>query len=286
MTALLTGSNFSQMKGGEYYPVTDSYPVAAAVKILKGGMVGLFAGLAKSGVPVAAGSPEIIIIGRAEGTGSNGTSAITTVESDVDNTAGAAGDKWVRVTRGVFLMKNSAGVEALTITDTGKPCYLVDDITVSKNSNNSKRPRAGIVFAVVTAAESGTAAGVYVQIGAPTFERITTTRLAGADLTLHQFGIVKLAASKVVKAAATTDALYGVLQNAPNTNDVAEIVMLGPSFVKAGAANVTTSVDIGSDANGLAIDLVSTKRLLGQSEEGILAGALGMAYIRPGGSIA
>lgn len=286
MAETTTATNFTQQEGGVFYPNTDSFPVAAAAKIIKGTMVGLIAGYAKStGLIPAAGGPEIQIVGRAEGTGSSGTGPLPTKESDVDNTTGAAGDKFVRVTRGIFLLKNSAGVEALTVADVMKPCYLVDHQTVSRNSNNGKRPVAGIVFGVPGAVEAGGASGVYVQIGKPNFNRISINLIAGADLTLFQYGFVKMSAGKVIKVAADTDPIFGVLQNAPNNNEVAEIVTYGPSFIKAGAANITTSVNIGSDANGLGKDLAANKRLGAYSQEAILAGAVGMVYVMPGGSV-
>lgn len=243
-------TSFTQQLGNALFINERSLPMAA-VKIYQGGMVALFAGYAQEAAPVTAGSPEVVVVGKCAGIGSKGTGPITSNETNPDNTAGAPGDKFVRVICGIFLLKNSAGVEAITQADANKRCYMVDGQTVSRNSNLGKRPVMGTVIGV-TAAEAG-AAGVYVQVGVLETQRIVVQVLANADLTLFQYGIVKITAGKAAKAAAATDALWGVLQNAPNINEVAEVCLYGPSLLKAGAG-FTVALDITSDAAGLGID--------------------------------
>lgn len=284
MTAQATSTNFTAQLGDAVFPNEDSYPVAAAVKVIKGGMVCLVAGYADNANPAAAGNPEMRIVGRAEGTGSSGTGPLpTAAESDVDNTAGAAGAKFVRVTRGIFLLKNSAGVEALDVSDVGKPCYLVDNITVSRNSASGHRPIAGIVFGVPGATEAG-AAGVYVQIGPRHWDRQILRVVANADLTLFQYGIVKLTAGKAAKSSAATDALFGILQNAPNINEIAEVLIFGPSFLKAGAG-FTSSLDLTTDANGLGIDAIKSVKPAANVGADLVAIATADATVNGGGYV-
>lgn len=244
-------TSFTQQLGNALFINERSLPMAA-VKIYQGGMVALFAGYAQEAAPVTAGSPEVVVVGKCAGIGSKGTGPITSNETNPDNTAGAPGDKFVRVICGIFLLKNSAGVEAITQADANKRCYMVDGQTVSRNSNLGKRPVMGVVIGVTTASEAG-AAGVYVQVGVLETQRIVVQVLANADLTLFQYGIVKITAGKAAKATGATDGLWGILQNAPNINEVAEVCLYGPSLLKAGAG-FTVALDITSDGAGLGIN--------------------------------
>ena len=63
----------------------------------------------------------------------------------VDNSAGAAGDKRVKVRKGTFRFANSASTDQITIADIGKACWIVDDQTVARTSATNTRSRAGIV---------------------------------------------------------------------------------------------------------------------------------------------
>ena len=64
-----------------------------------------------------------------------------------DNRTGEAGDIWVKVRRGAFVMENSAtpGSQAKA-TDILKTCYLEDAVTISMTSTGSSP--AGTVLAV------------------------------------------------------------------------------------------------------------------------------------------
>jgi len=106
-------------------------PLPAAGKVYQGGMVQITAaGYAASASATAAN----VTIGRAEET--------------VDNTAGANGEKRVKVRRGVFRFANSAAGDLIARTEIGKTVYVVDDQTVAKTSNTGARPAAGICFDV------------------------------------------------------------------------------------------------------------------------------------------
>lgn len=49
---------------------------------------------------------------------------------------------------GEWLFKNSAGVDAITVADIGRYCFVIDDETVARTSASGVRPRAGVVMAV------------------------------------------------------------------------------------------------------------------------------------------
>jgi hypothetical protein len=67
----------------------------------------------------------------------------------VDNAAGAAGDLRGDVEGGVWgPFANSASGDLITLTEVGKDCYIVDDVTVAKTSGSSTRSIAGKVFDV------------------------------------------------------------------------------------------------------------------------------------------
>ncbi len=66
----------------------------------------------------------------------------------VDNSAGAAGDKSIRVRKGTYRFGNSASTDAITDADIGNDCYIVDDQTVAKTDGTSTRSVAGKVHDV------------------------------------------------------------------------------------------------------------------------------------------
>lgn len=75
---------------------------------------------------------------------------------------------------------------------------------------------------------------------------------AGGDLRLLQFYFVKLNTSgEAVAITNDGDIILGVLQNAPNTGETAEIMLRGMTKIKTVAAGVAVSALVGTDANGL-----------------------------------
>jgi hypothetical protein len=123
MTALTSERNTTQLRGD-----TRVQPVAAAVKVWKGGIV---MRNAAGYVTKGATATGCIGIGRSEAT--------------VDNSAGAAGAASVEYRTGIFDFANSAAADAITQADIGKLCYIVDDQTVAKTNGSSTRSPAGIV---------------------------------------------------------------------------------------------------------------------------------------------
>lgn len=163
MTALSAERSTKRLAGNTAFSV----PVGVDV-VYRGGMVGRNS----SGYAVAASSDvSQRVIGVAMET--------------VDNSAGSAGDKSVRVERGCFWFGNSASGDAITIADVGEPCFVVDDQTVARTAGDAgTRQIAGRVVAV------DSALGVCVEIDGksdvsglytPSFTAGTNTT-AGASL--------------------------------------------------------------------------------------------------------
>lgn len=141
MTALSTERD-TKRYGALADPENLELPVAAATKIWQGSIV---CDNGSGYMTKGAVSTALIAVGRAEET--------------VDNLDGAAGDKRIKIKRGVFKLANSEGGEAITIAHRFGVCYLVDDQTVSNTSNGATRSIAGLVIDV----ESD---GVWVMVGA------------------------------------------------------------------------------------------------------------------------
>lgn len=79
------------------------------------------------------------------GSASTTLKALGVAQEQVDNAAGAAGAKSIRIRKGTFRFANSASTDAITTADIGNDCYVVDDQTVAKTSGSSTRSVAGKV---------------------------------------------------------------------------------------------------------------------------------------------
>lgn len=74
-------------------------------------------------------------------------------------TGGAtAGERQVRVRRGIFQFKNSTAGDAITIAHRGLDCFVIDDEQVALTNGSTTRSRAGVIHDV-------DANGVWVRIG-------------------------------------------------------------------------------------------------------------------------
>ncbi|MBY0429675.1 MAG: hypothetical protein K2Q10_00635 [Rhodospirillales bacterium] len=98
-------------------------------------------------IKVFAGS---IVMRNAAGNGTKGATATGSVGvgvavEQVDNSAGAAGDKTVQVRTGIFKFANSASGDLITKADINKPAYIVDDQTVAKTNGTNTRSIAGMI---------------------------------------------------------------------------------------------------------------------------------------------
>lgn len=116
-------------------------PVAADVKCFAGGLA---ARDADGNVTPGAVATTLLGVGR--------------FAEFVDNTDGAAGNKSVRIEKGVFRFGNSGAGDAITTADIGADCYIVDDQTVAKTNGTNTRSVAGKIFDV-------DANGVWVKFG-------------------------------------------------------------------------------------------------------------------------
>ena len=116
----------------------QSYPVKAAVACIQSGLAILAAGYARPGR-----------LGQGADTPAKAADAATyqAVGVFVESVTGgvADGDQVVKVQAGVWNFNNSAGADAVTIADIGKPCFVVDDETVARTSASQIRAVAGVV---------------------------------------------------------------------------------------------------------------------------------------------
>lgn len=76
----------------------------------------------------------------------------------VDNSAGAAGDKTAESRPGCYAFKNSASTDQITRAEIGDDCYIVDDQTVAKTNGSSTRSVAGKIVDLDSD-------GVWVRVG-------------------------------------------------------------------------------------------------------------------------
>lgn len=143
--------------------------------------------------------------------------------------AGAAGAKTIRVERGCFGFVSTSGDDAITIADIGSVCYVLDDQTVSRSSQNGTLPYAGRVARIENSL-------VFVEVGFnidPQARDILVE--AGGNLSSSQFLMVKLDSNgDAVIASAAGEDVCGVLQNAPASGAIAIVRVFGESRVIAG----------------------------------------------------
>lgn len=171
-----------------------SLNVAAAKKIYAGSIV---ARDASGNATPGAVATTLLGMGRAE--------------EYVDNSAGAAGDKIVRVRKGVFRYANSAAADEITTADIGKECYIVDDQTVAKTDGTSTRSIAGRIYDVDTA-------GVWVEFAV--VPRPATVGSGDMDATLIKYATVTLTNANIKALRATPITLVA----AQGANKVVELV--------------------------------------------------------------
>ena len=108
-----------------------SFPIAANTKVLKGTLAHLnSAGFVESAATATGKSLPFL------------------VTESVDNTGGPAGAAQVPLRRGCFRFANSAAADAITNSDYGSTCYVVDNQTVAKTNGAATRSAAGIVRGV------------------------------------------------------------------------------------------------------------------------------------------
>lgn len=84
---------------------------------------------------------------------------------------------------------------------------------------------------------------------------VKVTLVAAADLSALQYTFVKLNSSgQVAAVSGATDIPIGVLQNAPTAGQEAEVLVVGGTKIKAGAA-IGEGVQVGTSSAGKAVAL-------------------------------
>lgn len=90
----------------------------------------------------------------------------------------------------------------------------------------------------------------------------TESFLAGADLSTHQYHIVKLAAGPVVTVSGAGERSIGVLLNAPESGQVAKVMAAGGRcLVEAcgGSVAIAAGDPLKADADGMAVKAATDK---------------------------
>lgn len=89
------------------------------------------------------------------------------------------------------------------------------------------------------------------------------TRPAGEDMSSKQFHLVKLNGANVDLCDAITDIPIGVVQNAPASGEMAEVVVIGATKVEVGA-DLAAGAAFGCAADAQAVAAVTTMYVVGQ----------------------
>lgn len=147
----------------------------------------------------------------------------------------ADGDETVDIQAGTYPFNNSAGADALSDADIGRPCYVVDDDTVAKTSALDTRCLAGVVRCVDED-------GVWVEVG-------TGAEAAGRRVVVLPFSIGE------------TDLLAGTSAElvSPVAGNITAMSVIVQKAVTTGGA-VTASVDATAvDGLSVAIADAATK---------------------------
>src|SRR5574337_702698 len=182
-----------------------SLGVAATKKIFAGSLVmKTAAGYATPGAAATLGTA--IGIGRSN--------------EDQDNTSGADGAINALIDAyGCYRFANSAAGDAVTIADIGRPCYIVDDQTVARTSNNGARCTAGVVYDVDSS-------GVWID-----FSRNVLPGLAQRDVVALADAAATLTADQLINKG-----LFTITPTAGRalTLDTAALLVAGAPGCKAG----------------------------------------------------
>jgi len=108
---------------------------------------------------------------------------------------------------------------------------------------------------------------------------IITGFVAGADLRTHRYKVVKITAGledqpgTVGLSDSQGEACLGVLQNAPNTGETAEVLVSGRTPMVASNATITAGNMLVSEGNGTAEAAASGDYVFGQALEDAAANA-------------
>jgi hypothetical protein len=278
LSATTTGTKKSTSRGGVLTPSYLTCQVIASEICYYGGMGLLDGGYVKAATGTAEG--HLRAVGRFVGTPPTGGQ--DSPETDVDNSDGSSGDKEVLVETGIFSMVNDTGDNALADADFGTVCYLKDDQTVSKSSNNHNYAVAGLFLGLDP---DNSRPWVAIGLSDGQLPRIMVLP-ANADLSALQYTIVKLAndtgVAEVASATAGTDVVVGVLVNAPTAGKPARVVTHGPAPLKAVAGGYTAGAQLAAGAAGAADAAAAAEYFVGHALETAGASATKMCWVQPG----
>lgn len=244
MTALAKSRSTPRLEGRRY-----RFPVAASVLIYSGALVVVNAsGYAKPGV-----------VGTA--LRAVGIASLDPAEGYVDNSAGAAGDKYVIVYTGIYAFKNSAGADEITAAELGQTVYIVDDQTVAKTSDTNARSPAGSVRMI----EGGL---IYVDIGMPSVldgDLVASNNLSdvasaatarsnlGANkvvVAVHVETLVGTGVTRVVSpVAGTVSKIWSVIEGALTTGNATLTGKIGAAAITDGAITIAQVASAAGDVD-------------------------------------
>lgn len=225
----LTGDRNTPERSGDYLVIG----VAAAAVIHAGGLTVINSGGFAAPGSAAAG---LLAAGRAE--------------HQADNSGGGNGAITVKIKRGIFRFANSESGDAITAAQIGSACYIVDDQTVAKTSDNGARSRAGQVIDV-------DAQGVWVQVGRGLFESDSGTLLDTnnlSDVDDAAAARAELGANLVVVSVPTGAALDGtapVRVVSPVAGTITKIYSVIDGALTTGNATLTAAINGNAVTNGV-----------------------------------
>ena len=98
---------------------------------------------------------------------------------------------------------------------------------------------------------------------------------AGADLSTHQYKLVKFGANNdTIVLCGNAEKPLGVLMNAPLSGEVAEVAVQGGAKVKIGTTMATLGGSVASAANGVGRAAVAGEWAIGSQQDSGVSGDL------------
>lgn len=238
------------------YLAADRYIEKVGTTAVAKLQIGVDGGASKifEGATVCALSTGMAVRGGTSGSGH----ALGVAEFTVDNSGGSDGDLSINLLQGRFWRDNSATTDEITAADIGKVCFVVDDQTVAKTSNNGARGIAGVVLAV----DADEGVEVFISAANNAALEATAAQHGCIALSLYDFREVtgggdvgNIVANGGILASDTTPILRGdaaesqeIAWAAANQDLIAAHVTLPPDF--DGSADVLVELFVLTDNAG------------------------------------
>lgn len=159
-------------------------------------------------------------------------------KDSVDNSSGSAGDLNADIEVGVFQFANSASTDAITDADIGKPCFIVDDQTVARTSNNGARSIAGVVADV-------DADGVWVDFTVPAGQRKIIVRGSALSNKASDAAVSRICAP----VAGVITKIWAVLNAALATGDATLQPKINGTNITGGLVTITQAGSAAGDVD-------------------------------------